>query len=98
MSDYPKWHTVAPQTPHAQAQHEIDAIRDRLDAAGIPQVFTPTPEEEAEEERVAGSMALLGGGYPTHGEDSERLAQERYDAAKAAGTLPAEPEDANQAD
>jgi hypothetical protein len=43
MADYPKWHNVAETTPLALVHHEIDALRARLDAAGIPQVTVCDP-------------------------------------------------------
>jgi hypothetical protein len=53
MADYPKWHNVAETTPLALVHNEIDAIRARLDAAGIPQVTICDPADQTEVEADA---------------------------------------------
>jgi hypothetical protein len=60
MSDYPKWHNVADTTPLALVHNEIDAIRARLDAAGIPQVTINNPADQTEVARECVSVYTEG--------------------------------------
>lgn len=86
MADYPKWHDVADHVPLALVQHEIDAIRARLDAAGIPQVqvcdnLTPCDGSGSERWPNNGwTEAGDGTGYP-----GDLPTQEQADAAVAKG-------------
>jgi hypothetical protein len=59
--EYPSWKSVSPEAPLALVHQEIDALRARLDAAGIPAVEV-TDKEPIEQESVDQPV------YETHAE------------------------------